>query len=84
MGTINELDTESRKMVLFKLKIEIGEYYEKDYLTYEGQMWKLCREINSNIAETNYSLNTSPRELFAYRNSPYEDRIMTENFLFVK
>jgi hypothetical protein len=77
LQTINELDSKSRGMVLFRLKTEIEEYYEKYHLTHEWHMYKLVREIISNVAQTNPSLNISPNEWFTYQNSPYEDRIMT-------
>jgi hypothetical protein len=74
LGTINELDNKSRKMVLFKTEIE--EYYEKHYLKYEWQMRKLVREISSDAAQTNDTLNMNPKELFAFRNEPYVERVM--------
>lgn len=76
LQTINELDSKSRRMVLFRLKTEIEEYYEKHYLTQEWYMYKLVREITSNVAKTNPSLGLSPNEWFTYQNSPYKDRLM--------
>ena len=78
LETINELGDQSRKMVLFQLKTEIEKYYGEHYLTYEWQMLRLVKEISSNFAQNN-NTPSDPNKIFAYRNSPYDDRILIRN-----
>ena len=48
LEAVSELDEETRRMVLFQFKMEIEDYYNKNYLTQEYKLDKLISSINKN------------------------------------
>ena len=70
LETIDELDEETRQMVLFEFKMEIEEYYNKNYLTEEHKFDKLISKINTNILNKKYG-NIKYAESFA-NNQAYD------------
>jgi hypothetical protein len=72
LETINELDEETRRMVLFQFKMEIEEYYNKNYLTQEHKLGKLISTITTNTLSKKFG-NQKYAESFA-DNQAYDFR----------
>jgi len=73
LETINELDEETRQIVLSQFKMEIEEYYNNNYLTQEHKLGKLISIITTNIlskkcGNQKYAESFADNQAYDFRN----------------